>query len=136
MRPASAGSRASLGLPGAHPVCPPALDCTTFAHDAWGHLSVTTDANGHQTTSHYDADGNLDYTIDADTNRPNYVNDAADQQTQVHRADSTTLKTDYWPDGSIKDTIDGANHMTSYNYDPLGRMTSMTDPDNRTTTYG
>jgi RHS repeat-associated protein len=118
------------------PCTPPALDCTTFAHDAWGHVSVTTDGNGHQSTSHYDADGNLDYVIDADGNRTTYVYDAADQQTDVQRADATTLHTHYWPDGSLKDTVDGANRMTPYAYDPQGRLTSMTDPDGRVTTYG
>lgn len=99
-------------------------------------MSVTTDANGYQSTSHYDADDNLDYAIDADGNRTNYLYDAANQLTTVQRADATTLKTDYWPDGSIKDTIDGANRMTAYAYDPLGRMTSMTDPNGRITNYG
>jgi RHS repeat-associated protein len=122
------------------PCTPPALDCTTFAHDAWGHVTVTTDGNNHYTTSHYDADGNLDLFIDGVLdgagNRTIYLYDAADQQTDVQRADTTTLHTDYWDDGSLKDTVDGANHMTAYDYDTQGRLTSTTDPDGRVTTYG
>src|SRR5262249_18984091 len=76
---------------------------------------------------------------DADNNKTTYGFDAADQQTTVGRPDSTTLVTDYWPDGSIKDTQDGAqyqtSYMTSYSYDAQGRETSVTDPDH-VTGYG
>jgi YD repeat-containing protein len=61
-----------LANPTATTCSPPATGCTTYTHDNLGRLLVTTDANGHFSTNHYDADGNLDYRIDADNNKTSY----------------------------------------------------------------
>ncbi len=114
---------------------PPALGCTTFAHDAWGHVTTTTDPLGHTTVAHYDANGNQDSVTDADSNTTAYVFDAANQLTTVTRADSTTLSNDYYDDGSIHHQYDAASHATVYTYDALGRVSTVTDPDSHTTTY-
>jgi YD repeat-containing protein len=55
----------------------------------------------------------------------------ANELTKTTRPDTTTLVTDYNPDGSVADTIDGASNKTSYGYDGQARRTSRTDPDNR-----
>jgi YD repeat-containing protein len=117
---------------------PPALGCTTVLRDAFGRATTVTDANGHASTNHYDADGNLDQSVDADLNPTTFVYDAADQRTEVRRADSpqTILRTAYYGDGSVKTTTDGANHITKYTYDGQGRLRTVTDPDDRTATYG
>jgi hypothetical protein len=41
------------------------------------------------------------FRCDGNTNKTTYVYDLANQQTQVLRADSTTLTTDYNPDGTV-----------------------------------
>jgi RHS repeat-associated protein len=113
---------------------PPALGCTTYAHDAWGHVTVTTDPLGHTTIEHYDANGNHDSSTDANSNATNYVYDPANELLTVQRADTTQLTNDYWPDGSLHDQYDGANHPTTYAYDAQGRLSTITDPNLRVTT--
>lgn len=113
----------------------PAVGCTNHTYDNMGRVLTTTDGNGHVTTSHYDADGNLDYSIDADNNKTTYTHDPAGQLTVTTRPDTTTTKTNYWPDGSVEDQIDATNADTHYIYDPLGHLSGGTDPDNRATGY-
>jgi RHS repeat-associated protein len=109
---------------------------TTYAHDNFGNVTTTTDPLGHQTVRHYDADQNQDYFIDGDGNRTNYVYDVANQQTQVQRADSTTLTSDYNADGTVLDQKDGKNNaVLTYGYDALARVTSQTDALNDATSY-
>ena len=115
---------------------PPALGCTRLARDAWGHVTGITDANNHTSTRRYDANGNLDRIVDANNNTTNFVFDDGDQPTSVQRPGGTTTQTTYWPDGSLKTTVDGANLATSYGYDAQGRLTTMTDPNARVTTFG
>ena len=100
-----------------------------------GRVLVTTDGNGNATTSHYDADGNVDYAIDADGHRTDYTYNDADQETATTQADSSVTHTDYWPDGEVKDQIDAAGHDTAYTYDSLGHPATRTDPDSRTADY-
>ncbi|MBV9255348.1 MAG: hypothetical protein JO054_14040, partial [Actinobacteria bacterium] len=120
------------------PCTPPALGCTSIAHDVWGNVTTTTDPLGHTTTNHYDADQNLDSFTDANSKLTTYVYDAEEERTQVKRADTpqTTLVTDYNLDGTVADTVDGAGARTTYSYDPLARVTSVADPLGRATTYG
>ena len=124
-----------LANPSATTCTTPAVGCSTFTYDNVGRVLTATDGDGHVSTNHYDADGNRDYSIDADSNRTNYTLDAAGQLTVTTRPDTTTVKTNYWPDGTVEDQIDASNADTHYVYDPLGHLTSVTDPDNRTTGY-
>ena len=99
-------------------------------------MQTITDPLEHTTTYGYDPDRNRTSVTDADGNTTTYTYDASDQQVAVHRADGTTLRTTYWPDGTVKDQIDGAGHITHYEYDPLARESSVTDPLGRTKSYG
>ncbi len=114
----------------------PASFTTTYAHNNFGQVTETVDPLGHRTTSQYDPDQNLSASTDADGDTTTYTYDAADERTAVHRADGTTLQTTYWPDGTVREQIDGAGHATSYQYDPCGRVSAVTDPLGRTTRYG
>jgi RHS repeat-associated protein len=96
---------------------------------------VAADALNHKTTRTYDANGNLKTLEDPDGNITEYSYDAGNRLTLVTRADSTELENEYWPDGSLKTQIDGANKATSYAHDPLGHLTSVTDPLLRATTF-
>ena len=111
-------------------------DPVTHTVDQFGDARTITDPLGHVTTYGYDPDRNKTSVTDPDGNTTTYTYDAADEQTAVHRADGTTLGTTYWPDGSVEDQIDGAGHITHYDYDPLGRESAVTDPLGRTTSYG
>jgi RHS repeat-associated protein len=112
----------------------PALGCTSYAHDAWGHVIETTDPNGHTTQAQFDADGNKTYSIDGNNHKTEYMYDAADFPTEVTRADSTTLTTSYNPDFTIANAANGLNQVTKYGYDGQDRQISSTDPLGRTTT--
>lgn len=114
---------------------PPAVGCTTYVHDAWGHVTQVTDANAHTTRLTFDANGNRTTTIDGNSRQTTNTYDFADQLTVVTRADTTRLLTHYNGDGTVLDTVDGANHKTKYTYDAQGRKATATDPRNRVTTY-
>ena len=114
---------------------PPALGCAKFKLDAYGRVLEATDANSKTSVRHFDPNGNLDYQIDANINRTEFFYTVADELERVHRADGLDLKTAYWPDGSIKETRDGASQPTAYDYDAQGRLSTVKDPLQRTTTY-
>jgi RHS repeat-associated protein len=118
----------------------PAAYTTTYAYDAYGRpalirdpLWTSTAPSKHQSTRHYDADGNLDSVTDADGHTTTYTYDPAGELTSAGRADSTTLRTDYWPDGTIRHQYDAANQATAYDYDTVGNLASITDPLGRGT---
>jgi RHS repeat-associated protein len=115
---------------------PPATGCTTYAHDLYGHVTITTDALGHTSKASFDADGDKTSATDGDGNLTKYTFDAADQQTVVTRADNSTITTAYNGDGTVNTVKDAAGAITSYGYDAQGRQTSATNPDNRVTTSG
>ena len=114
---------------------PPALGCTTYAHDAWGHVTTTTDPLGHSTGKAYDADGNEISSTDANGNQTTYGYNPANARTAVIRPDHSTLTTSYNGDGTVASTTDASGHATVYTYDPQGHRVSSTDPDQRSTTY-
>ena len=113
---------------------PPATGCTTYAHDAFGDVTVTTNPLGVTTKAMYDADGNELSSTDADGQTTTYAYNAADQRIKTTAADGTTATTDYNPDGTVADVVNGLVAKTSYAYDGQGRQTGRTDPDGRTTT--
>ena len=121
---------------GVTPGCtPPAKGCTTYAYDAWGNPTKTTDALGHTTKAAFDADGDQTSATDGNSQTTSYTFDPAGQQTAVTAADNSATSAAYYPDGTIEYTADAAGHKTSYTYDSQGRKTSRTDPDQRTTSY-
>jgi RHS repeat-associated protein len=111
---------------------------TTYAYNAFGQATTSTDPLGHTTVRHYDADQNIDTFTDGDGNVTTYVYDVANQQTQIKRADSpqTTLTTDYNGDGTVLDQKDGKNNaILTYGYDGLARVTSRTDALGNVTSF-
>ena len=110
-------------------------DRSTGALDGFGDVRAITDPLGRVTAYAYDRDRNLTNVTDPNGNTTTYAYDAADEQTAVHRADGTALRTTYWPDGMVKDQVNGAGHVTHYDYDPLARESAVTDPLGRTTKY-
>jgi RHS repeat-associated protein len=113
---------------------PPAKGCTTYAHDAWGHVTLTTDPLGHTSASTFDADGNKTSDTDANSRTISDSYDAADRLVRTTLADGTTQVTDFNGDGTVADTVDGLGKKTVYGYDGQVRQISSTDPDSRTIT--
>lgn len=106
----------------------------TYTHDSRGALLTVTDPLGGTVTNTYDANGNRTSVEDPNDNLTSYVYDAEDQPIEVHRPDTSVLTTEYWDDGTVKAQIDGADNATSYTYDPLGRLSTVTDALSRVTT--
>jgi RHS repeat-associated protein len=115
---------------------PPALGCTTYAHDGYGNLTVTTDPLGHTTSTTYDADQNVATTTDASANVTSYAYDLADERTSVTAPNGTVTQTVYNADGTVASTTDALGASTSYAYDAQARLISVTDPLSRVTSYG
>jgi RHS repeat-associated protein len=118
----------------------PAKYTTSFSYDAFGRqtqvrdpLWTSSDPLRHQTTDHYDANGNRDHTIDGNGQKTTFAYDAADRLTVTTRPDGTTTRVDHNPDGTTRSYTDARGKVTTYAYDPLGHVIAETDPDGRTT---
>jgi RHS repeat-associated protein len=132
---AKLSGRYTLAHPSETTCTPPAAGCTTYTYDNEGRLLTTTDGNGHIVTKHYNGDGDLEYEIDADSNKTTYEYNLDDQLTSTTRPDKSVVKTDYYPNGQVEDQIDAEGGDTHYTYDNLGHVSTITDPDGRTTGY-
>jgi len=136
----------SLGWPlstvspeGNKPGGTPANFTTSYRYDRLGAVAALTDPLGAVTEFDHDLSGNLTATRDAvatGTEETTYTWDATQQLTVITRPGGSTLKTSYWPDGTVKTQTDASNVDTSYAYDTQGRLTSITDPKARVTTLG
>jgi RHS repeat-associated protein len=121
----------------------PAASTTTYSYDADGRLLQTRDAmwsatapNLHQTSSSYDADGNVTAGTDADGHTTSYTYDAANQLTATTRPDSTVLHQAWTPAGQLASGTDAKGHTTTYTYTARGQLATSTDALSRTTGYG
>ena len=104
--------------------------------DEFGDVQTVTDPLGHVTTTGYDADRNKTSVTDANSNTTSYTYDLAGELTTTTRPDTTTLVTDYNPDGTVADQKDGKGNTTeTYAYDALARVTSSTDALGNTTAF-
>ena len=108
----------------------------SVTYDAAGDVLSTTDALGHGVGNAYDKDRNLSSTTDPDSHQTSYTYDYANERTVVTRADTTTLVTDYFSDGTVQDQKDGKNNaILTYGYDALARVASTTDALNNVTSF-
>jgi RHS repeat-associated protein len=104
------------------------LDTISGRTNAFGDVASVTDALGHVTANHYDADRNLTSTNDGNGNPTTYVFDLANEKTDTRRTDGSDLHTDYFPDGTVQDQKDGkSSAIATYSYDTLARVISRTD---------
>ncbi|MBS1699280.1 MAG: type IV secretion protein Rhs [Actinobacteria bacterium] len=114
---------------------PPAKGCTTYQHDAYGHVTVTTDPLGHTVKASFDADGNQLTATDGNNHTTTTTYDNADRPIKVQKPSTDASTTTYNGDGTVQKTTDAASHATSYTYDAQARVLTSTNPDNKTTTY-
>lgn len=130
---------------------------TEYAYDTVGNLTKIKDANGHETTFTYDALNRLwkvtnplgkvtEYGYDALGNRTSLID--ANNQTTLFNYDLANrldildypsgmadVDFGYDPLGRLTGMDDGLGH-TNWVYDNLNRITSITDPFNKTIGYG
>jgi RHS repeat-associated protein len=115
---------------------------TTYGYDNFGHVisihdPLWTEAKAplHQKTFHYDANQNLEYTIDGNGKKTVNTYDPADELIETEKPNGSKIRQDYWPNGLLKDRYDPNNNDTSYEYDVRGDLTSETNAEKQTTTY-
>ena len=85
-----------------------------------------TDAQGHVSRNEYDPAGNTSATVDAALRRTSYHYDNANRVIQTTFPDGTTTSATYdFRDQPLTQT-DQAGHVTLYDYDVAGQLTSMT----------
>jgi YD repeat-containing protein len=105
--------------------------------DEFGDVRVVTDPLGHATSYGYDADRNRVSQIDGTGNLTRATYDLDNELTVTTRADQTVTKTDYNPDGTVHDQVDGkGNPIQTYGYDGQARNTAITDALGNVTTFG
>jgi YD repeat-containing protein len=99
-------------------------------------LDYTSGTNTATTHTHYNFDGTIEYTLDANNNETKflYYNDPAPylnkQIKSIERGAGTLDQTfeyyDYYTTRYIKDIKDGRGNTTHYDYDALNRITQIT----------
>lgn len=96
--------------------------------DQYGDVQSVTDSLGHVTRWTYDADRNVHTVTDPDQHVTQNQYDLDNELTGVVRADNTSIRTDFNPDGTVKDQVDGNGKTTTYGYDQQARVTSQMTP--------
>jgi RHS repeat-associated protein len=114
---------------------------TSYNYDSFGDLLMVTDPLGDETTYTYDADQNLLTVTDSKGDVVRNTYDADNELTETSRSDSSghlveTTQTSYDADGNVLQQVSGLGIATAtYTYDPLNRVSSMTDGLGRETSY-
>jgi RHS repeat-associated protein len=124
---------------------------TQYWYTLNGQLEKIKDANGSETTYHYDGfdrlkwiqypyDTNESYTYDKNSNIKTYKNRAGQITTYRYDALSRLIgktrpgetdETTFWYDiaGRLKEVRQGTTTLESYNYDRIGRVSDVENPD-------
>lgn len=115
---------------------------TTFSYDPAGDIASVTDADGNTTSYAYDSRANLISITDADGRTTSYTYNARNQPTSVTDAMGVTTTFTYTgvnltavstPDSA---TATVATSSLGYADGEAGELTSITDPDANTTSFG
>jgi RHS repeat-associated protein len=124
----------SVSPRGNAPGSDPSQYTTRLTYDLLGRLKDKTDPLGDTTSRAYDGNGNVVSNTDGDFSMTTYVYNQDDELTTINREDITTQSFAYDGDGNQISQSD-AYGQTRYAYDPLDRVSSVTDPLNRTTRF-
>ena len=108
-------------------------DPTLYTYDTLGQITSVTNPAGGVTSSVYDAAGNLTSQTDADGVVTSSTFDLAGRPV-TQTGGGVTTQTAYDALGNVVSSTDGRGMVTNYGYDNLGRQTSVTTPDNETST--
>ncbi|MFZ2755102.1 MAG: hypothetical protein WAZ48_16880, partial [Lysobacteraceae bacterium] len=110
---------------------------STFATDAFGHLTRRTDANGLVTLTNRDANGNPIRTTRPDGSVVNRAYDTrGNQLTETEAFNGAVRRTTYDPAFSLVSSMtDPLNHTTTLTRDAAGNVTRQRDPLGHETTF-
>ena len=115
---------------------------SSFEYNNYGQVTLSTNADGEQAETTYDANGNVK-TVKQNVHTPTttddetttYTYDAADQLIETRRPDLVEVESDYWPGGELKFWEDGNQQRWHSTYDYAGRVKTQTDPNGKVTSY-
>ncbi len=116
-------------------VISPAAFTTTYAYNAYGDLTSTTDPAGDVTSATYDDLGNRLSTTDPRGYTTSYTYDADNELTGATLPGSLSESYTYDGDGNELTSVDAKGKTTTYAYDPLDRVKTVEGPDSHTTSY-
>jgi RHS repeat-associated protein len=109
---------------------------TTFEYDALGRQTAESDALGHTTRYTYNADGNRATQVDAMGRTTSFEYNARGQLTRVvYPSPDPAVVFSYNDATGQRVSMDDGIGRTTWNYDALGRVTSVTDPFGKTVAY-
>jgi RHS repeat-associated protein len=108
---------------------------TTYAYDAYGDVTSTTNPDGDVSSALYDDLGNELSSTDARGYTTDYTEDADNELTEVTLPNTDTESYTYDGDGNKLTYTDARDQTTNYTYDALDRLTSVENPDADTTSY-
>ncbi len=99
---------------------------TAYACDPLGRQTCVSSGGSRSvaTVSHYNDNGQIDWTMDAASNRTSFIFDDLGRRVQVTDALSNSTFTTYDAEGRTLATW-GATYPVAYDYDAYGRMTAM-----------
>jgi len=107
---------------------------TAFTYDAAGNRTGRTDANGVATSYGYDPRDLLVQRTYPDASKDVFGYDAVGRQTSATNA-TGAVNTTYDPLGRVTQVTDANGQTLKYGYDAVGNRTGLTLPDGRTLTY-
>jgi RHS repeat-associated protein len=125
-------------------VTDPRNETTTLEYDSAGNLTATVSPLGHRETFGYDGGGRLTSRVDPRGNvsganpndyRTTFTHDAGDNLLTVTDPLGHVTTWAYDNVGNVSSVTDAKNHVTGYSYDAADRLTRVTAPDNTTTNY-
>ena len=113
---------------------------TTYTYDEAGRLTIITDALGHQTVNAYDDADRLISTTDPNHHTTKYSYDSRGRQHVVTYPDATTTVQDYDSANNLIGVTDQALAKIQYTYDNANQLLSAVqanhpDPAHNSTTY-
>ena len=139
IRPDSSVVRTDYWPDGAiHRQYDPANQPTTYTYDPLGQLATTTDPLNRITKTSYDRAGNLVSVIDPSNRTTTYSYDAANQLIGIDYSDTGTpdVTAIAYDDNGRRTSMTAGAGTSTWTWDSLGRLTSHTDANGKTISYG
>jgi len=108
---------------------------TVYTYDDIGRLKTETDPRSEVRTYNYDIGGRLTSRVDPKAQEIEYTYNDRNELTRIDYPDTSYVSFAYNDSGARTQMIDSTG-TTTYSYDDLYRLTSVTFPGSRTVSYG